>query len=74
MQMPLNLMTIITRDANAADLSLAPAHVLRSPLPSPQGHFRVQTLVKAVTLDGPLHLPPPLVAMATGETALGGTV
>lgn len=62
-QTPLNLATIITRDWISIDLFLAlsfPPRHLRL-LPFPQGHLRVQALVKGVTLDSPLHLPPPLL-------------
>lgn len=64
-QMPLNLMIVITRDCNGNDLyplpSPPPHHLFPPFLHTPQGHLRVQTLVKAVTLDSPLHLPPPLL-------------
>lgn len=63
-QMPPNLVTIITRDCNDFDLFPALSFFLLAifvSVPAPQGHSRVQTLVKAVTLDSPLHLPPPLL-------------
>lgn len=73
-QTPLNLATIITRDWIGIDLFLAlsfPPRHLRL-LPFPQGHLRVRALVKAVTLDSPLHLPPPLLPWQWTALALRG--
>lgn len=73
---PPNRVAVIARDCNDFDLFLvrspflprfllavfvSPPHPPPKPPAPNQGHPRVQTLVKAVTLDGPLHLPPPLL-------------
>lgn len=73
-QTPLNLTTIITRDWIGIDLFLALSFPLRHLrlLPFPQGHLRVRALVKAVTLDSPLHLPPPLLPWQWTALALRG--
>lgn len=72
--MPLNLMTVITRDCNCADLSLAlsfpPRHLFL--LPFPLGSFEGPDSCQGCHSGRPSPSTAPAVAMAMDGTALRG--